>query len=1321
MKYASYGSIKRLKSTLGNTAFSNTLPLASSGFVRSKPTLVVRCVPGSALGSRLEPCSFSSTATPPPLELRTADQNITQRKYHDAKGNLIAAEDAAGRITRTYYDLLDRPYLVVRNWSGADLYSPTPPACNRYEGATTNICSETFYDPGSNAIASRDERGFFTRTYYDADNQPAWVVRNLTYQSYEVAAPPPTTAFGNDHDIAFQTVYDAGGRAIAQVDWWVVDGQVASRTTRTYFNALGQAYLTVQNLDPAYPLGNETPPTCNRDQSGAAPPYNICLETRYDPASGLAIASLDPLGRVTRTYFDALDRPYLSVRNLTAQDYSVETPPPASAFGNDQNVAAQTIYDRRGRAMARVEWWLEDSQVISRTMRTHYDSLGRTVSVVSNFAGDLAAGTPPDFDPASPDRNLRADTHYASDGRAIAQVEWSVDATGQAYARTTRLYADALGRAVQVVQNLDPAWGYQNPSPPPCNRDTTGQGSTYNVCSQTVYDELGQATAQIDALGKATIYQYNSLSQLVAVTDPLTRTLQYGYDAAGNRVSSMDANGVAMRFEYDPLGQLAAVVENYRPGFAPDHETNVRTEYSYDALGNRLTIRDGNDHVTTSTYDSLGRLASERDPLDHTWQQRYDVAGRRVAQTNANGATIAYGYDGLDRLASIDYPAPQADVTFAYNALGWRTSMSDGVGGTQWIYDRLGRALSVTDPFFSTVSYAYNPSGGRTALTYPGGGMVSYQYDALERLARVIAPATTVTYTHDVAGRLLSTSLDNGLVSEYDYDDAGQLLGLAHRRGGETLSSFGYSYDPAGNRAQAQEWLLQPAPASPYSTTISYDYDPLYRLTAADYSSGEYFHYSYDPVGNRLSETTPGGVITSTYDVANRLSSVGGTSYTWDDNGNLLGDGVNTYTFDHANRLTGVTNQQSSISYAYNGLGDRIQQTADSVTTNFTLDLVAGLTQVLADGTNTYLYGMGRIAQVGSNGAEYFLGDALSSVRQLTSANGDITLSHAYEPFGEVTGSAGQGITSFGFAGEWATALEGIDLTYLRARWYAPGIGKFTSRDTWRGSSIMPASYNLWLYAYNNPVKLFDPSGLKPTEPEIREGRHVYSCNCGWIDFDHADPRKSEQIFLMLNARPSAPRNMPVTDGVYVITLYMSLLGLQPSVNAVTKTGLGQDLKNAVALGIFMDLEQYIERLQSLYPPSRSSFSEEDLASDLIGFYMNTLGVMSSARVNDESWNWLADTCGFPKDRQEAMEWSVEVFNTYPEFEQVKKWGTPRLVCTPGIGAGCFGSRGWPDVFSTILPQKSSPSGNWWWYRGVRDDGFLAVSNLQGIYFLINP
>ena len=40
-----------------------------------------------------------------------------------------------------------------------------------------------------------------------------------------------------------------------------------------------------------------------------------------------------------------------------------------------------------------------------------------------------------------------------------------------------------------------------------------------------------------------------------------------------------------------------------------------------------------------------------------------------------------------------------------------------------------------------------------------------------------------------------------------------------------------------------------------FTTNIAYDYDPLYRLTAADYNGGTtYFHYTYDAVGNRLTE-----------------------------------------------------------------------------------------------------------------------------------------------------------------------------------------------------------------------------------------------------------------------------------------------------------------------------------------------------------------------------------------------------------------------------------------------------------------------------------
>jgi hypothetical protein len=74
---------------------------------------------------------------------------------------------------------------------------------------------------------------------------------------------------------------------------------------------------------------------------------------------------------------------------------------------------------------------------------------------------------------------------------------------------------------------------------------------------------------------------------------------------------------------------------------------------------------------------------------------------------------------------------------------------------------------------------------------------------------------------------------------------------------------------------------------------------------------------------------------------------VDGVDYSWDANGNLLNDGVNSYTYDFANRLTSVN---GTVNYGYNGLNDRLTQNG----VQYTLDLNAGLTQVLSDGTNTY-------------------------------------------------------------------------------------------------------------------------------------------------------------------------------------------------------------------------------------------------------------------------------------------------------------------------------------------------------------------------------
>ncbi|MCP4361540.1 MAG: hypothetical protein GY796_26315, partial [Chloroflexi bacterium] len=104
------------------------------------------------------------------------------------------------------------------------------------------------------------------------------------------------------------------------------------------------------------------------------------------------------------------------------------------------------------------------------------------------------------------------------------------------------------------------------------------------------------------------------------------------------------------------------------------------------------------------------------------------------------------------------------------------------------------------------------------------------------------------------------------------------------------------------------------------TTTIQYEYDPLYRLTKADYSGGitAAYTYDYDAVGNMTAYTETVGVdsasVTRQFDEANQLlisTDVlsGTTSFYYDGNGSLtqiLPPGV------------GGPNMAGALRYGYN-------------------------------------------------------------------------------------------------------------------------------------------------------------------------------------------------------------------------------------------------------------------------------------------------------------------------------------------------------------------------------------------------------------------
>jgi RHS repeat-associated protein len=96
----------------------------------------------------------------------------------------------------------------------------------------------------------------------------------------------------------------------------------------------------------------------------------------------------------------------------------------------------------------------------------------------------------------------------------------------------------------------------------------------------------------------------------------------------------------------------------------------------------------------------------------------------------------------------------------------------------------------------------------------------------------------------------------------------------------------------------------------------------------------------------------------------------------------------------------------------------------------------------------------------------------------MVDANGDVQLVKSYRPYGETLYSGGNGDTNYGFTGEWT--LSSTNLIYLRARYYVPAIGRFLSKDTWKGDSLQVMSFNRWLYSNGNPLIYIDPTGYKP-------------------------------------------------------------------------------------------------------------------------------------------------------------------------------------------------------------------------------------------------
>lgn len=397
--------------------------------------------------------------------------------------------------------------------------------------------------------------------------------------------------------------------------------------------------------------------------------------------------------------------------------------------------------------------------------------------------------------------------------------------------------------------------------------------------------------------------------------------------------------------------------------------------------------------------------------------------------------------------------------------MGRLTSVTDPTGTTTYAFDALTRVTGITAPQGS-VGYTYNDADQRTSMTLPGGRTISYNYDATGCLANIGDWASgVINYSFDADGNLTGLSRSNGVNSAYGYDNAGRLTNISHNGPGGNLLFTNYTLDANGNRA---------AMAS-NAGTESYTLDVLNRLTNVSYPNGDTAAYSYDPNGNRLSQTFNGVATNYSYDNAGQLLSDGATSYNYDANGNLITAGADSYTWDWANRLTGATVGGNSASYSYDAFDVRVSGAVNGAATNYLWDRLVQNPLLVDDGGHAYVHGVGPQAQIdGSGNRHYLLSDALASIRGVTDGSGVLVGSTAYDAFGAVRSQTGSG-SALGYTGELYTAAT--RLLHLRARDLNPALGRFLSADTVQPNAPGSQGFNLYAYVANNPTTWVDPSG----------------------------------------------------------------------------------------------------------------------------------------------------------------------------------------------------------------------------------------------------
>ena len=385
------------------------------------------------------------------------------------------------------------------------------------------------------------------------------------------------------------------------------------------------------------------------------------------------------------------------------------------------------------------------------------------------------------------------------------------------------------------------------------------------------YDALGRIIQSLDEAGVAYLrqhsaltaneveqvwqkhgvhYEYNIAGQLICKTNSLMQSTRYFYNDVGLLTYTVNADGAISETHYNSFNQI---------------EKTIRYSARF-LITQDMTTAQLSDHILVLANPSQDELIS----------YEYNVAGLLSCTKQSHGKKVEITYNAFSEQESIKQSINSSHFilsNYDYDRTGLLRHRTDDVKGInksqEWVYDEFGRLVKEIDAQGNARKYVLGKRGeiqviskpvgnkrlfydayGRMneATSYAGGQIAeSYDYDDVTNTLTVTIGNSKVKTKFNAFGDKISVTDANGNVTNYEYDDKGQLIQCISAEN----KSKTYEYDSEGHLSWQQD-------AAGHSIRYTYDAEG-HVLTQRIDPQGLNITttMTYDGIGRQLTVTDP--------------------------------------------------------------------------------------------------------------------------------------------------------------------------------------------------------------------------------------------------------------------------------------------------------------------------------------------------------------------------------------------------------------------------------------------------------------------------------